>query len=63
MALVNRVRSFVVSEDGPTATEYAVMLALIIIVALAGITVLGNKVNTIFGNIGTNLPDGTTTGT
>lgn len=57
-ALVKRVKSFVVSEDGPTATEYAVMLALIIIVAMAGITLLGNKVNTIFSNVSSGLPDG-----
>jgi pilus assembly protein Flp/PilA len=57
-ALVNRVQKFVVSEDGPTATEYAVMLALIIIVALAGITLLGNKVALIFGNVEQALPDG-----
>lgn len=54
----NRMREFLVSEDGPTATEYAVMLALIIIVALAAITLLGQKVNTIFGNVETALPDG-----
>ncbi|HOB75041.1 MAG TPA: Flp family type IVb pilin [Phycisphaerae bacterium] len=58
-ALVNRVRNFVVSEDGPTATEYAVMLALIIIVAMAGITLLGNKVNQIFTDVEGALPDGT----
>ena len=57
-ALVNRVRNFVVSEDGPTATEYAVMLALIIIVAMAGITLLGTKVNTIFTNVSNGLPAG-----
>ncbi len=58
-ALVSHVRAFLVSEDGPTATEYAVMLALIIIVALGAITLLGQKVNTIFGNVQTALPDGT----
>jgi len=56
--LKNRVCSFLKSEDGPTATEYAVMLALIIIVALAAITLLGEKVNTIFTNVETALPDG-----
>ena len=39
--LLNRAKSFLRSEDGPTATEYAVMLALIIIVSLAVITSLG----------------------
>ena len=58
-ALVTRAKSFLKSEDGPTATEYAVMLALIIIVALAGITLLGTKVNDIFTNVEGGLPDGT----
>lgn len=57
-ALINRAKSFLVSEDGPTATEYAVMLALIIIVALTAITALGDKVNDIFTNVETSLPDG-----
>ena len=54
-----RIKQFIQSEDGPTATEYAVMLALIIIVAIAGITLLGNKVNTIFTNVDSNLDPGT----
>ena len=57
-ALLKKTKSFLVSEDGPTATEYAVMLALIIIVALAGITLLGTKVNTIFTNVEAGLPTG-----
>jgi len=57
-ALKERIRSFLVSEDGPTATEYAVMLALIIIVALAAITLLGEKVQGIFTNVEGALPDG-----
>jgi pilus assembly protein Flp/PilA len=57
-AILKRTKSFLVSEDGPTATEYAVMLALIIIVALAGITLLGTKVNTIFTNVEAGLPSG-----
>ena len=54
-ALVKRAQSFLRSEDGPTATEYAVMLALIIIVAMVGIVALGEKVNTIFSNVDTSL--------
>ena len=37
---INSVKKFVVSEDGPTAVEYAVMLALIIVVCLAAITTI-----------------------
>ncbi len=55
---VNWVREFLVSEDGPTATEYAVMLALIIIVALTAITALGTKVTGIFTNVESALPTG-----
>ncbi len=37
------VVKFLQREDGPTAIEYAVMLALIIVVCLAAITALGQR--------------------
>jgi pilus assembly protein Flp/PilA len=43
--------SFVKSEEGPTAVEYAVMLALIIVICLAAITALGTAANETFGNV------------
>ena len=52
-AFTRTMKQFLVSEDGPTATEYAVMLALIIVVSIAAITLLGNNVNTTFGNVNT----------
>lgn len=55
---MNLVKRFLQSEDGPTATEYAVMLALIIIVALTAITTLGQKVESIFSNVEGKLPTG-----
>ncbi|MHC4442608.1 MAG: Flp family type IVb pilin [Planctomycetota bacterium] len=57
-SLINRAKSFLKSEDGPTATEYAVMLALIIIVALTAIQLLGEKVEAIFTNVESALPSG-----
>jgi pilus assembly protein Flp/PilA len=48
---LNRAKDFLRSEDGPTATEYAVMLALIIIVAIGTITSLGNTVKGVFANV------------
>ena len=54
-AAFNRVRCFFKSEDGPTATEYAVMLALIIVVSIAAITSLGGKVNAVFASADTEL--------
>jgi len=56
--IAKQIRRFLASEDGPTATEYAVMLALIIIVALGAITALGEKVSTTFSNVTTALPTG-----
>ena len=56
--LINRVKTFVVSEEGPTATEYAVMLALIIAVCLGAITSIGQTVSTIFTTIDNGLPTG-----
>ncbi len=55
--VMSKVKELFVSEEGATATEYAVMLALIIIVAIAAITVLGRKVNNTFQNISESLPD------
>ncbi len=54
----DQVKRFLKSEDGPTATEYAVMLALIIIIALGAITGLGGTVSTIFTNVDAALPTG-----
>ena len=49
------IRRFLVSEDGPTAVEYAVMLALIIIVCLAAIGAIGTNANTTFTNVAAKL--------
>jgi pilus assembly protein Flp/PilA len=50
--LTQSVVSFLKREDGPTAVEYAVMLALIIVVCIAAITTLGTKANATFTNTG-----------
>ena len=42
------IKSFLRSEEGPTATEYAVMLALIIVVCIAAITTLGQNASANF---------------
>lgn len=44
-------RSFMLDEEGATATEYAVMLALIILVALAAIIFLGQQVRDGFSTV------------
>ena len=49
------VKKFLVSEDGPTAVEYAVMLALIVVVCLTTIKTIGQNANTTFSSIATNV--------
>ncbi|MFV0444436.1 MAG: Flp family type IVb pilin [Planctomycetaceae bacterium] len=53
--LIQSVKSFLQSEDGPTAVEYAVMLALIVIVCLTAIRAVGTATNANFQNIATEL--------
>jgi pilus assembly protein Flp/PilA len=55
MHIAKRIRRFLTSEDGPTAVEYAVMLALIIIVCLVAIQSLGTNTKTTFTNIANSL--------
>jgi pilus assembly protein Flp/PilA len=56
-SLAKKVQRFLVSEDGPTAVEYAVMLALIIIVCLTAISSLGTATSDQFDSITTELGD------
>jgi pilus assembly protein Flp/PilA len=46
---------FVKAEDGPTAVEYAVMLALIIVVCLVAITALGTNANKTFSTVSSSI--------
>jgi pilus assembly protein Flp/PilA len=55
-SLAKKVQRFLVSEDGPTAVEYAVMLALIVIVCLAAITQIGERANNTFTQVRDSLP-------
>ena len=50
--LVTTVVRFLKGEEGPTAVEYAVMLALIIVVCIAAITTLGSNANSTFQAVG-----------
>ena len=56
--LALKVQRFLVSEDGPTAVEYAVMLALIVVVCLTTISTLGTRANATFDSVAQKLPAG-----
>ncbi len=49
-----KLGQFLRDEDGPTAVEYAVMLALIIVVCITAITALGTNVSNTFSNVSLN---------
>jgi pilus assembly protein Flp/PilA len=51
--MLKNIVNFLKREDGPTAVEYAVMLALIIVVCIAAITTLGTNARNTFSNVGT----------
>jgi pilus assembly protein Flp/PilA len=53
-SLTRAVVSFLQNEDGPTAVEYAVMLALIVVVCITAITALGSNANKTFNNVALN---------
>jgi pilus assembly protein Flp/PilA len=53
--LALKVQRFLVSEDGPTAVEYAVMLALIVIVCLTAIQAIGTNANVTFNSVASKL--------
>ena len=46
-----RIQRFLASEDGPTAVEYAVMLALIVVVCIAVIQSLGTSISGTFSSV------------
>jgi pilus assembly protein Flp/PilA len=53
--MLKSVVNFLKREDGPTAVEYAVMLALIIVVCIAAITTLGSNANSTFSSVGNSI--------
>ena len=53
--LYRSVTGFLKAEDGPTAVEYAVMLALIIVVCITAITALGTNANKTFTSVGNTI--------
>lgn len=56
--IAKKMHRFLLAEDGPTAVEYAVMLALIIVVCLIAIGLLGQNTKTTFSNVANSLGAG-----
>jgi pilus assembly protein Flp/PilA len=49
--IVSKMHRFLVSEDGPTAVEYAVMLALILVACITIVTTLGTNISKTFSTV------------
>ena len=48
---LRKVVDFIRNDEGPTAVEYAVMLALIIVVCITAVTTLGTNANNTFSYV------------
>jgi pilus assembly protein Flp/PilA len=53
--LTSKIRRFLISEDGPTAVEYAVMLALILVACITIVTSLGTNVSGTFSKVNASM--------
>jgi len=53
--VISRVQRFLVSEDGPTAVEYAVMLALIVVACVTIVKSLGTSISGTFSSVSSSL--------
>jgi pilus assembly protein Flp/PilA len=54
-AFTSKIHRFLVSEDGPTAVEYAVMLALILVACITIVTSLGTSVSGTFSKVNASM--------
>lgn len=59
---LSMARRFVADESGPTAVEYAVMLALIMVVCIAAVTTLGTNASGTYSNVSLNAAAGAKSG-
>jgi pilus assembly protein Flp/PilA len=54
-SIIEATKRFLKSEDGPTAVEYAVMLALIILVCLVAIQNIGKVTSQTYQNVANSM--------
>jgi pilus assembly protein Flp/PilA len=55
MNLIARLQSFQRDDEGQDLVEYAMLVALIALICVAGVTAAGTSVNTLFSGIGTKI--------
>jgi pilus assembly protein Flp/PilA len=52
---MKKLISFFKDEEGATAVEYAIMVALIAVVVITMVTLVGEKASTVFNDVAANL--------
>lgn len=57
-ALCQRMHELLRSEDGPTAVEYAVLIAVICIAVIGALSSFGDHMDNIYTSVAGTLPDG-----
>jgi pilus assembly protein Flp/PilA len=55
LSLTRQLLAFLKDEDGPTAVEYAIMMALFIVVCVLSIAILGTNSNNTYSYVGTQV--------
>ena len=56
LTMIVAMHTRLTSEDkGATATEYALLVAFIALIIVAGVTLFGNQLNTFFSDLGSNI--------
>jgi pilus assembly protein Flp/PilA len=58
MSIINFVKNFANQEDGQDLLEYALLVALIALIAVAGVKLAGEKVDTVFKSVAGAIPVG-----
>jgi pilus assembly protein Flp/PilA len=48
--MITNLTAMIQDEEGATMVEYGLLVALIALVAIAGVTLLGGNLNSLFGN-------------
>ena len=56
MSFINRLRTFARNDEGQDLLEYALLIALIALVAIGAVTAAGDKVNLVFTDVAAKIP-------
>jgi pilus assembly protein Flp/PilA len=53
--VIDRIRQLWAEEDGQDVAEYAVMLAVILVIVIGTVRLIGSNANTVFSQVGSSL--------